>query len=409
MATPFVRTLRSIKQDNSSFALLTWALVLLLFGAWLAWFMLIRISVYEVSQTARLQVEHASHPVSNAIAGTIVSSKLRLGAQVQQGDILLELEANNERLRLHEEQTRLEGIPPQIHTLEQEILDYQNATEKTDAATANAIDQAKSRYHDALAAARFSDNHWNRLRTLNESGQIPQVDVLRARRDADKSRALANELGAEIKRLNADGSEKKLVRQATVQSLQREIIALQAQMALSRATIKRLLQNIETHTIKAPVSGVMGEVSAIEKGAYIQSGTVLARIIPSGDLTVVAEFAPARVLGRVHPGQQGHMRLHGFPWAQYGSIAVRVERVASEIRNGLLRVELQPLVAHAVLMQHGLSGSVEVEVEKTTPAVLVLRVAGQMLTRAARPSATVLTASTNHADTTLRTLAAAPP
>ena len=56
--------------------------------------------------------------------------------------------------------------------------------------------------------------------------------------------------------------------------------------------------------------------------------------------------------------------------------------MASEIRNGTVRVDLQVsgTPQTAIPMQHGLPGSIEVEVEKITPVALVLRNAGKLLT-----------------------------
>jgi membrane fusion protein (multidrug efflux system) len=75
------------------------------------------------------------------------------------------------------------------------------------------------------------------------------------------------------------------------------------------------------------------------------------------------------------------MRLDGFPWAQYGSIPATVSRVAGEVRDGQVRVELgiTPTAAFRVPLQHGLPGSVEIEVERLTPAALLLRTAGRLL------------------------------
>jgi membrane fusion protein (multidrug efflux system) len=61
-----------------------------------------------------------------------------------------------------------------------------------------------------------------------------------------------------------------------------------------------------------------------------------------------------------------------------------VERVATEIRDGRIRVELLPEPGQdAGLLRHGLPGSVEVEIERTTPLVLALRAAGQKLSKPA--------------------------
>jgi hypothetical protein len=86
-------------------------------------------------------------------------------------------------------------------------------------------------------------------------------------------------------------------------------------------------------------------------------------------------------LGRVQTGQPALLRLDSFPWTQYGSLAATVASVASEVRDGRVRVEL--MVASEptarLPLQHGLRGTVEVEVEQAAPATLVLRAAGQLL------------------------------
>jgi hypothetical protein len=65
--------------------------------------------------------------------------------------------------------------------------------------------------------------------------------------------------------------------------------------------------------------------------------------------------------------------------------------VAREIRDGRVRVEFLPDSQgdSSLLLQHGLPGSIEVEIEQTTPAVLALRAAGQNLTRSAQQSGQV--------------------
>jgi multidrug resistance efflux pump len=113
----------------------------------------------------------------------------------------------------------------------------------------------------------------------------------------------------------------------------------------------------------------------------VQEGDRLAAIVPRGDLQVVADFPPPSALGRIQPGQPARLRLEGFPWTQYGSLAATVSRVASEVRNGRVRVELSVDVDQAspIPLQHGLPGSVEVQVERVAPATLVLRTAGKLL------------------------------
>lgn len=58
-----------------------------------------------------------------------------------------------------------------------------------------------------------------------------------------------------------------------------------------------------------------------------------------------------------------------------------VANVAGEPRNGQVRVEftIHPSPASQIPLQHGLPGTVEVEVDRLSPATLVLRAAGKLL------------------------------
>jgi membrane fusion protein (multidrug efflux system) len=121
----------------------------------------------------------------------------------------------------------------------------------------------------------------------------------------------------------------------------------------------------------------------------VRQGDTLGVVLPAGALRVVASFLPAVALGRVRTGQPARLRLDGFPWAQYGSLAATVTSVATEARDGAIRVELHLPAATptAIPLQHGLPGAVEVEVERISPATLVLREVGKHLGVPARNAA----------------------
>jgi multidrug resistance efflux pump len=386
MANPFSQTSRSLASDTSHRAFAAWAVASVMLGAWLAWFLLVKVTVYEVSQTARLEVERAAHPVAAPIAGRIIATSVRLGKRVELGEVLVELDARTEQLRLEEEEARLKAIPPQLDALKRQIADEERAAERARAAASSAIVQARWRHKEALAAAQFAKEHSRRLSQLQTSKRVAEIEALRARAEADKAQSAADALASEINRLTSDAVSKEHEKRAALEALRREAASLGGQIELSTATVARLREDIEKHVIRAPVSGKIGEAPPLDIGAFVDMGGVVGKIVPSGRLKVVADFAPARVLGRVHPGQSARMRLDGFPWTQYGALAIRVDRVASEIREGRVRVELLPDSPDDsnLLLQHGLPGMVEVEIEQTTPAVLALRAAGQVIAKPAR-------------------------
>jgi hypothetical protein len=109
-------------------------------------------------------------------------------------------------------------------------------------------------------------------------------------------------------------------------------------------------------------------------------------------LRVVANFDPPAALGRIRPGQHAQLRLDGFPWAQYGSVSATITSVASEIRDGSIRVEmaLDPNSSSRIPLQPGMPGSVEVQIENVSPANYVLRTVGGLW---ARPKSNVINLS----------------
>jgi multidrug resistance efflux pump len=128
------------------------------------------------------------------------------------------------------------------------------------------------------------------------------------------------------------------------------------------------------------VTGTIAEISSVTVGSVVAEGDRLAAIVPTGGLRVIAEYPPPRAIGRIQVGQSARMRLDGFPWAQHGTLPARVSRVANEVRDGKVRVELEVLPSDfAVPLQHGLPGRLEVETERTAPYVLVMRAAGKLL------------------------------
>ena len=100
--------------------------------------------------------------------------------------------------------------------------------------------------------------------------------------------------------------------------------------------------------------------------------------IAEPQLSVVALFHPSVALGRLRAGQLARVRFDGFPPTRYGSTPARVSHIAAELRDGRILVELtfDPGVLSRIPYQHGLTALVEIEIERVSPATLVLRSAG---------------------------------
>ncbi len=381
MPAPFSQTTRALARDAAGPALMAYGLVGLALLAWLGWFFLGRVTVVEVSHQARLEVQQAAHTVNAPLAGLLVKSAPPLGTEVRQGDVLVELDATALQLRLREEQSRRLGLLAQAAALRQEIAAREQAAVQDRQAAGAAQTGAQLRAEEAATAASFAHDNEQRLRVESEAGGVARVDALQA---ASVARRLASAQGAMVadaRRLAADAQTRAAQQRAQVDNLQRTLAALESDAEQAATLLERLALDIDHHRVRAPVAGRVGDVAPLHTGETVAMGQNLATLIPAGELIAVAEFEPAAVLGRVHAGQAAELRLDGFPWAQYGTVAATVTRVAGEIRDKRIRVEFAPRAGWpaGVQVQHGLPGSMEITLERVAPAVMVLRAAGQAL------------------------------
>jgi membrane fusion protein (multidrug efflux system) len=377
MPTPFFRTMRAVEADGAARRWWSLAAVLLLLAAWSAWFFGVRVAVYQTSRAARLEVDRAIHPVESAVGGRVAASNLKLNANVEAGAVLVEIDCEKERRRLDEEKRRLTGLQPQLDALKRQIAAEEEALKLSRLTSRSATGEARARKVEAETASSFAQDESARLSRI--ASRLPEIDVLRARAEAEKRRAAAEALGLDVERMENDQRTRESQARAHLEQLRRDLADLESQIATTSSAIDVLAQDIERHIIRAPVAGRVGAVTpTLQPGAYVKEGEQLGTIVPSGELRIAAEFLPQDAIGRVREGQPARLRLDGFPWTQFGSVRARVSTVETEPREGRVRVELAVVGAPpAVPMQHGLPGTLEVEVERATPAVLVLRACGR--------------------------------
>jgi multidrug resistance efflux pump len=381
MSESFQRVSVSLRADRGVRSLVVLCVAILLAASWISWAFLSRITRFEISDSARLEIDSAVYPVQANTAGEVSGSHLVLGRHVNVGDLLVALNTDRERLALEEEKARLAALQPQLAALRAEL---QSQTEgKTDErkVLVLSVDSARAQYEEANAQAMLAEEEWSRAMRLRAEGIMSVAEAERARASAQSKRAAAESLKVGVSRLAPELAVRERDREVKAKETLAEITKLEADLRTGAETVRRLQYEIDRRSIGASVSGRLAECASLRPGSHISEGDRLGVILPEGKLQVIAEFRPSAALGKVRAGQAAVLRLQGFPWAQYGIVLTRVSRVADEIRDGKVRVELAvsaPLPSR-IPAQHGLPGSVEVEVERVSPATLLLRSAGEVV------------------------------
>jgi membrane fusion protein (multidrug efflux system) len=378
MSAIFSRTFRSLEADRARPRGVEWLLALL-FAAWGAWFVLGRITVYEVTPTARLEVTRAAHLVAAPVAGRVLQTNLAIGLRVDAGDVLVVLDSEPERRALAEKRTRCEALAARGQGLRSEIEAERKALAVQRKARGAALEESR----DLLAAAENQATLLERVASRAEDLYARRAGALaeaqKARSEAEAARATARASARAVARLEQDRLAQEGDRLTRVAKLEREAVELAGEAAVEEAAIRRLEYDVELCSIRSPVSGVVGEVAEFRVGSVVRAADRLGSVVPPGEPRAVAWF-PAAIVGRIQPGQAARLRLDGFPWTQYGTLKAVVAAVGNEVSSGQIRVEftLADEVSQ-IPVNHGMPGSAEVAVEQVSPAVLVLRAAGQFL------------------------------
>lgn len=380
MTFQFSKTTQSLALDSSRIVMISLALAGLALVAWLVWFSFGNVTVYEVSRQARLQVGSAPREISSLLAGRLTRAPIVIGQQVRAGEVLIELDSTRQQLRLADAQARLPLYPARLASLQKEIAYLGRVMENERRSTQAAVRAAGARLQGANAASRFANDSAARIRSDAATGGSATVDAVRAAADARKAESERDISAADLARLGVDASVTADQTRVQMERLTRDLLATQAEAASTRELIEQLRLEVANHQIRAPVSGVVGEMRALSAGAYVAPGQKLATIIPQGDLLIVADFDPTTALGRIRPGQTARFRLEGFSWVQFGTIEATAIRVAGESRDQSLRAEfrIKRDATRGLVLRHGLPGRIEVRVETVSPARLLLRSAGRM-------------------------------
>jgi membrane fusion protein (multidrug efflux system) len=349
--------------------------------AWTLWFFLARVSLYETSRQARIEVEAAPHDVDSPVAGRLLHTNLLLDRHVQVGDVLIEMDSESARLERQAEESRFLTLAPQIAALQRELLSEEEALHGENRALVAEVSEAKARQRASDVIVQLKASEAEQMANLHKQKVVAEVERQRTFADYQRHSAESDAARAQVGRLGTEGEVRRSDRRAKLARLDAEIARLQSSRAETEARMRILDQRISLFTVRAPVSGRIGSMVNLQPGSVVAAGTRLCTIVPSGDLRAVAFFDAATAAGRVKPQQPARMRLSGFPWTKFGVLLAHVERVGTEPREGLIRVELQldPVQKARIPVEHGLLGSAEVEVEKVAPVALVLDAAGRYL------------------------------
>lgn len=232
----------------------------------------------EIGTQVRLRGEtEAARQVSvvSEVSGKIVSSPLRKGAFVEDGDLLCSIDPGTRESTLAEARARLAEAQARRPEVEARIPEAQAR-----------LVEAKARLEEAQINATAAER-------LSQDGFASQTRVANTEAAVQSAQAAISTAEAGVKAAEAG------------------LDSLKASIESAQAAVTRAQTEIDRLQIKAPFTGVL-ETDTAELGSLLQPGGLCATVIQLDPIKVVG-FVPETEVGRVEVGALAGARLSQGP------------------------------------------------------------------------------------------------
>ena len=373
MKSRFPLTLGSVQYRRRGSYLGELAIAVAVF-LWLAWFLGSSIDMHSTSLEAKVLIDQKPHHIGTSSTKRVLEVPIEVGSSVRMGDPLVLLDGKRWTIRRDEAIAVAQALQREIASVESLLEIEKAALSQNQQAKEAALSAAIGRVSAARAASKNARAQAARTEKLFELGLTSEQSFESHRADGEQKQAEETALEATLVRLEWDFSAGESERRARLSSVEGEIASLQAEFEHARAERQTSEAELERSILRAPVDGTIGALAEIGPGATVQPGEFIVTLIPEGGFRVVAFFKPSSALGRIVVGQPTILRLDALPWTRFGTVRGRVERLGNEARDEQIRVEATiDSVPSGITLQHGLTGTLEVQIETVSPAVATLR------------------------------------
>jgi membrane fusion protein (multidrug efflux system) len=272
--------------------------------AWLTWAFSARVTRYEVSDSARLEVAGSASPIQASATGEVAVSHLVLGQAVAAGAVLVELDNRDQELALRQEQTRRNQLGPQVEALRMQIQSEDAGRRDEEHVLVYSTSGADAQVEQAKAEAALTAEEAARAQKLRAAGLISEADWQTARAASESKRAEVESLKQAALRLAPELQVRASDRTVKQREILTDIAKLEGDLAASDAEMARLRHEIEKRKLRATVTGKLTECLVLHPGAHVSEGEQLGIILPAGKVQMIADFNPASAFGKLHAGQQ---------------------------------------------------------------------------------------------------------
>lgn len=278
--------------------------------------------------------------VAPTVGGRVVSVGVDLGTFVQKGQVIVQLDPADARLRLEQSQAALQQAESSVQQAEARIA--LTPGQKFDPNRVAEVQSAKAAYDLAEIQLR-------RFEKLIESGDVSRsgYDQQKAQRDQ-----LREQYQAALTQANQSYAA---------------VLTARAAADAARVAVAQAEKGLRDVTVYAPISGYVSDRPA-DVGEYVSTSSKVATVVRTNPLRVRIDI-PEQAIPNVRTGQSVSVSVSAYPDR---SFAGRVARVSPNVSAQSRTLTVEAEVENGEnLLKPGQFATVRVLLPQTDPAVLV--------------------------------------
>lgn len=310
-------------------------IMLALFFLWAFFFPLV-----EVSSGQGTVVPSSREQVIQSLDGGILNAiSVKEGDIVEQGQTLAQLDATRSASNVEEAAAKYYASIAAAARMRAELGDVDTVTFADELAgdefaqlRANELALFQSRrmsLHETLSglaeSLKLTQQELKIAEKLQTTGATSRVEVIKLQREAAQTEL-------EIVRLRADSRVK------TGEELQKVNAEAEVQASIMRGRSDQL----ERLVFKAPMRGIVKDISVTTIGGVIAPGGQLMTIVPLDDKLLIEARISPRDIAFIHPGQEALVKISAYDYAIFGGLTGEVVTISPNT----VRDEVKPDVVY---------------------------------------------------------------
>jgi multidrug resistance efflux pump len=247
------------------------------------------------------------------VAGTVERIAVEEGAEVAQGDAVVELRPRNAELAVEQAEAR-------VQTLRSELAEIRRGATDAD------IRAAQSEVDQFASTLEQAKRELERTEKLYEREAATEQELEQARTSVEQAQAQLDNAEARLERLR----EKPLPEQ---------VQAARSRLEQAKVDLERARNDVAETVVRAPFDGLVLEINA-DDGERVTPNQTVARMADMSSAEVYAEV-DEDYFGRLEPGQPVTLI---FPSMPEETFPAEIERVGPEISTdrGVVGVHIAP-------------------------------------------------------------------